>query len=1083
MANGIELAKAYVQIVPSADGIQGSLEKAMGSASEAAGKEGGKGLASGLGSALGGVAKVAAAGLATATTAIGGFGVASVNAGKAFDKSMAQVAATMGVSVDEIGSLRDFAQEMGRTTAFSATEAADALNYMALAGYDSETAMSMLPTVLDLAAAGGIDLAYASDMVTDSQSALGLSLEDTSVMVDQMAKASSKSNTSVEQLGEAILTVGGNAKNLSGGTTELATALGIMADNGIKGSEAGTHLRNIMLALTPKSEDAAAAMESIGFNAYDADGNLRPLNDTFTDLANSLANMSTEKRTGVIATIFNKTDLAAVDALLSATTTDVDTISGALGNAGVSWDKYADKIWAADGVQQGLMDDLLDNIDGIKAGGDSAALVIDYLASEYDLTMEDATAAVTSVGTALSQQSDRWTELSGYIKEADGSAKAMSTTQLDNLAGDITLFQSALEGAKIAVSDSLTPSLREFVSFGTDGVSRLTEAFQNEGLTGAASVFGDILGEGIQMIVEKLPEFLEMGSELFKGIVDGVLAALPVLIENLPTMIDTFIEMVLDIAGAIIEALPEIIQQICDALPEILPKLIDGIVALFIMLCENFQEIIDPIIQALPDIINSLTDALIENLPQIIAGIIMLIAGIIAELPSILVGIWDTITHFFTEVWEEWIGPAFEEVGGFFSGIWDGIVEVFQGVATWFDENVITPVVDFFRGLWEDISGFFVSLWEDISGAFVGAATWFDENVIQPVVEFFRGVWESVSGFFQSLWDDIVYWFDQIIGPWIEIAKRAFTAFKEDVIDPLTQWFEDLWNGIKDAASAAWDWIVGIWNTVSTWFSENVIQPVKEFFTEAWDTISGAASSAWDAIVGVWNAVTGWFDENIIQPVTGWFSDMWGGISGAASDAWEGIKEAFGAVAEWFRGIFSEAWEKVRGVFSAGGEVFQGIKENIAEVFHTVVNHIIGGLNTVIAAPFNGINAAFDRLRGVSILGVSPFGWLPTLNVPQIPLLAEGGVLERGQMGLLEGNGAEAVVPLEKNTGWIRKVAFEMQQAGPDNYMDAADEIVDAIRSMKLYVDGRTLAGCIAGPMDQNLGSRALMAGRGVATA
>ena len=154
----------------------------------------------------------------------------------------------MGYSVEELNTagseaaetysqLRSFAMEMGATTAFSATEASNALNYMALAGYDAETSMAMLPNVLNLAAAGGIDLASASDMVTDAQSALGLTLDETSVMVDQMAMAASKSNTSVAQLGEAFLTVGGTAKNLAGGTTELSTMLGVLADNGIKGSE------------------------------------------------------------------------------------------------------------------------------------------------------------------------------------------------------------------------------------------------------------------------------------------------------------------------------------------------------------------------------------------------------------------------------------------------------------------------------------------------------------------------------------------------------------------------------------------------------------------------------------------------------------------------------------------------------------------------------------------------------------------------------------------------------------------------------------------------------------------------------
>lgn len=1002
MANGIELAKAYVQIVPSADGIQGNLEKAMSGASESAGKAGGKGLASGLGSALGGVAKVAAAGLATATTAVGGFGAASVKAGMDFDKSMAQVAATMGVSVDEIEELRTFAQEMGASTAFSATEAADALNYMALAGYDAETSMAMLPNVLNLAAAGGIDLAAASDMVTDASSALGLSLDDTYTMVDQMARTSSKTNTSVAQLGDAILTIGGTAKDVRGGTQELASVLGVLADNGIKGSEAGTHLRNILLSLTPKSEDAAIAMEKIGLNAYDAQGELRPLNDVFLDLQSGLADMSTQERQNVLGAIFNKTDLSSINALLSTTSDRWDELEQEINGA---WYTSQGLTKAFDEVigYNGDLESFAQSFAGLGLSADTVKWALDSSggsAEQFVENLGEAVDAGISLDDIINAMPMEVGQLQKAFDGAGGAAQEMANTQLDNLSGDITLFQSALEGAKIAVSDSLTPSLREFVNFGTDGVTRLTEAFQNEGLTGAASVFGDLLGEGIQMIVEKLPEFLEMGSEIFKGLVDGILAALPVLIENLPTMIETFISMVLDIASAIIEALPTILQQICDALPVILPQLIDGIVALFVMLCENFQSIIDPIIQALPDIINSLTDALIANLPQIIGGIIMLIAGIIAELPSILVGIWETITHFFTEIWNEWVGPALGEVGEFFSGIWDGIVEVFQG-----------------------------------------AASWFDENVIQPVVEFFRGVWESVSGFFKSLWDDIVYWFDTIIGPWIEIAKRAFLAFKENVIDPLKEWFRKLWEGIKSAAS-----------------------------------------TAWNAIVGVWNTVSGWFNQHIIQPITGFFSRMWEGVSGAARKAWEGIKSVFSPIVEWFRGVFQRAWQGVKNVFSAGGRVFEGIKEGIVNVFKTVVNAIIRGINAVVAVPFNAINGIFGRLRGISILKVQPFSWLPTLNVPQIPQLFEGGVLEKGQTGLLEGNGAEAVVPLEKNTKWIRRVAAEMSTAGPDNFMDAADEIVGAIQGMRLYLDGNQLVGGVVSRMDKSLGGRAVRVARGVAT-
>ena len=174
----------------------------------------------------------------------GGLGVAAgaaTKVGMDFEASMDQVAATMGIVGDASDSnfkkLSDAAKQMGATTKYSASQSAEALNYLALAGYDTDKAISALPKVLNLAAAGGIDLAYASDLVTDSMSALGIETDQLEGFTDQMAKTSQKANTNVAQLGEAILTVGGTAKSRKGGTVELNTQLGILEDAGIKGAK------------------------------------------------------------------------------------------------------------------------------------------------------------------------------------------------------------------------------------------------------------------------------------------------------------------------------------------------------------------------------------------------------------------------------------------------------------------------------------------------------------------------------------------------------------------------------------------------------------------------------------------------------------------------------------------------------------------------------------------------------------------------------------------------------------------------------------------------------------------------------
>ena len=267
-------------------------------------------------------------------------GAMSLKAGGDFDTAMSQVAATSGKTVDEIGELRDFAKEMGATTAFSAKQAAEGLNYMALAGYDAETSMKTLPTVLNLAAAGAMDLGAASDMVTDAQTALGLSIDETVTMVDQMALTSSKSNTSVSQLGEAILKIGPTAKMMAGGTKELNSVLGVLADNGIKGSEAGTHLRNILLSLSKTG--AVDAFHEMGVEVYDAEGNMRNLTEIFPELQEAMSGLTSEERTGLLSELFNKTDLAAVNSLLDTSTDRWIELGDAIDGAAGSAEKMAD---------------------------------------------------------------------------------------------------------------------------------------------------------------------------------------------------------------------------------------------------------------------------------------------------------------------------------------------------------------------------------------------------------------------------------------------------------------------------------------------------------------------------------------------------------------------------------------------------------------------------------------------------------------------------------------------------------------------------------------------------------------------
>lgn len=592
-----------------------------------------------IGKALGTIGSMATKAIGAATGAVTAFAAKSVQAGMSFDSSMSQVAATMGTTVDQISDLRDFAMDMGASTAFSATEAADALNYMALAGYNSEEAMTALPTVLNLAASGGIDLASASDMVTDAQSALGLSMEESAELVDKMAKTASKSNTSVSQLGSAILTIGGTAKNLAGGTTELATALGILADNGVKGAEGGTALRNIILSLSAPTEKAAAVMASLGVSAYDSFGNLRPLEDTFTDLNNSLSQLTQEEQTNALSNIFNKVDLKSVSALLA--------------NTG-----------------------------------------------------------------------ERFDELSGYINNAAGAAQEMASVQLDNLEGDITLFKSALEGAQIAISDQLTPTLREFVQFGSDAISTLSTAFSEGGLTGAMDALGSILSDGLNMVIEQLPKMVGAGTQLLDALGQGLLDNLPVIIsaanDIIMQLISGFISSLPDIAKAATEIIASLVVGIGESLPTLIPAAIDAMLTIIDTLIDNIDLLIDAaiaiiigladglinslpeLIDRVPEILVKLVDAFIENAPKIAEAALELILKLGKGLLDSLPELWENIKSAIGQIKDRFV-QGFEDfinIGeSIVTGLWDGI----KGAADWLGDKIS----GFVGGVVDGVKGFF----------------------------------------------------------------------------------------------------------------------------------------------------------------------------------------------------------------------------------------------------------------------------------------------------------------------------------------------------------------------------------------
>ena len=536
-------------------------------------------VASALGDTLAGAAGLAMDALKNIGSAALNFAKDSVQVGQNFDSSMSQVAAVSGASGDDLEALRQKAQEMGASTKFSASEAADAMNYMAMAGWKTNDMIGGIEGIMNLAAASGEDLATTSDIVTDALTAFGLSASDSGHFADILAAASSNANTNVSMMGETFKYAAPVAGSLGFSAEDTAEAIGLMANAGIKASSAGTSLRRILTEMSGPISVCGEALGQVQIATTNADGSMRPLRDILADLRVAFNGLSESEQANQASAIFGTNAMSGFLALMNAAPQDVEKLEGAidgctqdvyamnsaLKDSGIEWDKYKDEFW---GQGDGFGTDAQDYIASVTAyrlGSlrETAEEAQKYLELKFHMDSSDAEKAVQimqknvqGIDTAVSNLGIDWSKYSdtmfeygsgmeGLIGEiislygefdleeipeylervygmdssdavaavqavgdamltTTGSAQKMAEVMQDNLAGDITIFQSAMEGAQIALSDQLTPALREFVQFGTDAVSGLTTAFQEGGLEGLFSELGNVIADAGTMLAEML---------------------------------------------------------------------------------------------------------------------------------------------------------------------------------------------------------------------------------------------------------------------------------------------------------------------------------------------------------------------------------------------------------------------------------------------------------------------------------------------------------------------------------------------------------------------------------------------------
>ena len=747
---------------------------------------------------------------------------------------------------------------MGAETAFSASECAEALNYLALAGYDTEQMCNTLPTVLNLAAAGDIALADASDMVTDAMSALGMGVDEAETMVDQMAKTASTTNTSVAQLGEGILTIGATAKSIKGGTAELNTALGILANNGIKGAEGGTHLRNIILSLQNPTDKAAAQMEALGISVYDSEGNMRSMNDILGDLNKSMDGMTSAEKSNIIGTIFNKTDLSSVNALLA--------------NTGSTWDSLQKSITESGGAAQQMADTQLDNLqgqitilksaleglaisfgellmpaikqivgwvqkfvdwlNGLSEGTKKTVVTIALLAAALGPVLIVIGKVISAVGTIMTVVP----KIAGVINTVKGAFAALNTTMLAN---PIVLIIAAI-AALVAAFIYLWNNCDGFRQFWID----LWENVKQVAIT----------------VWNAIKEFFSQVWEAIKTIFSTVFEVIKTLVTTYFNLYKTIIQTVFNVIKTVITTIWEAIKGVFTTVFNVIKTLVTTYFNIYKTIIQTVLTIIQTVITTVWNTIKTVIITVLNAIKTIFSTVWNAIKTIISAVVS---GIKGLITGDFTAV-----------------------------------KNSITTIMNTIKSTITTIWNTIRSTVSTVLGAIKGAVT-----------SVFNGIVNAVKGAMGNVLNAVKTGFSNVKNHITGLASQAFTWGKDLVMGIV--------NGIKSCIGAVGDAVKGVADKIKSFLHFSVPDegPLTDY--ESWmpDFMGGLAKGIEKSRGMIQKAVSGVSSDMVVSPKVSSMESMTG--TGTAAQP-EGISGMLSAITSAIENIKPDSGDIVIPVYLGG---------------------------------------------------------------------------------------------------------------------------------------------------------------------